>query len=167
MCIGGFSLLVAILATSSSSLFRVPRLVSRISQATLWPRQSAIPRRPDPQALGAAHNADVPPTAATQPITGDMYDAHVSSGRVVVYFTAPWCGPCKNISPTVKKLARETEGLLVYVYDITTGGKDKAKALGIRSLPWFILYKDGEKIQELSTINPEVLVSTVAARLLT
>eukprot|EP00667_Euglena_gracilis_P017046 EG_transcript_17915 len=98
-------------------------------------------------------------------LTGETYDAGVAGGRVLVYFTAAWCGPCKAISPAVRQLAADAADLRVYTYDITTGGKEKARDLGIRSIPWFILYQDGRKLQEFSTNNPSVLLATVQARL--
>jgi len=99
---------------------------------------------------------------AVMMVTSDTYDDLVlGAEKVIVYFTAPWCGPCKRISPTVQTLSQDFEGLSVYTYDITTGGGEKAKALGIRSLPWFMIYRNGELLHEFSTVRPADLQTEI------
>ena len=63
----------------------------------------------------------------------------------VLYFTADWCNPCKKVKPIVEEMNREsiTKFQLVDV----DSEMELAKRFEIRSVPTFILIKDGEEIK--------------------
>lgn len=53
----------------------------------------------------------------------------------VIDFYASWCGPCRQVAPLLKELAKEYEGRIV-VYKVDTDAQPElSTALGIRSLP--------------------------------
>ena len=63
---------------------------------------------------------------------------------VLIDFYADWCGPCKSMEPTIKRVAKEfSSSVAVYKVNI-----DKNPALatdmGIRSIPSFLLYRNGK-----------------------
>ncbi len=75
---------------------------------------------------------------------------------VVVDFWAPWCAPCRFISPALEKLAAEYEGQ-VDLWKINTDEETAlAAALGIRSIPTVAVYRDGEEILRRVGAQPEV-----------
>jgi|TARA_B110000046_G_scaffold28866_1_gene30068 thioredoxin 1 len=66
--------------------------------------------------------------------------------KKIIYFSAPWCGPCKVLGPTMQKLSSELPITKVNVdEDNTTSAK-----YGIRNIPTLILIDEtGKEINRL------------------
>lgn len=64
-------------------------------------------------------------------------------GKVLIDCYAPWCGPCKLLSPIIDELAEETKNCKFYKINV-----DDAEAIsreyGIMSIPTILLFEDGE-----------------------
>lgn len=83
---------------------------------------------------------------------------------VVVQAHATWCGPCKAIAPFFDKHAVEYDTIAdkyAFVRFDTDEVPDLAQELGIRSIPAFFLFEDGEKVDNLSGANPPALKKLV------
>jgi thioredoxin 1 len=63
---------------------------------------------------------------------------------VLVDFWAPWCGPCRMVSPLVDELAEELTGKLKVVKVNTDENQEIAIKYGIRSIPTLGIFKNGE-----------------------
>ncbi|KAE8210566.1 hypothetical protein CF319_g3854 [Tilletia indica] len=85
---------------------------------------------------------------------------------VVIDFWAEWCGPCKMISPIFEKLAdQHGEKVKFFKVDVDAA-PDIGQELGIRAMPTFQLYVDGQKSGEVvGAIPPQLngLISQAVA----
>jgi thioredoxin 1 len=69
--------------------------------------------------------------------------------KTVLYFTADWCTPCKRVKPIVEELNREQTDASFQIIDVDME-MELAKKFEIRSVPTFILIKDGVEINRLT-----------------
>jgi len=65
---------------------------------------------------------------------------------VLVDFWAPWCGPCRMVSPLVDELAEELTGKLKVVKVNTDENQEVAVKYGIWSIPTLGIFKDGNMV---------------------
>ena len=81
---------------------------------------------------------------ATKPVTDASFENDVlKSGQpVLVDFWAEWCGPCKQIGPSLEALSEELPGLTIAKVNIDENPTSPAQ-YGVRSIPTMILFKDG------------------------
>ncbi|KAI8788426.1 disulfide-isomerase C1F5.02 [Biomphalaria glabrata] len=79
---------------------------------------------------------------------------------VVVDFYATWCGPCKKIAPFLDMLVTKINNVLVAKVNVDECA-DLADEEDIKSLPTFIFYKNGTKLETLIGASEEKLLELV------
>lgn len=75
---------------------------------------------------------------------------------------ATWCGPCKVIAPQVVKFSEKYPNARFYKVDVDEV-PDVAQELGVRAMPTFFLFKNGEKVGEVVGANPVALEKAIEA----
>ena len=80
---------------------------------------------------------------------------------VLVDFWAPWCGPCKMVTPEVEKVAAEFAGRAVVAKVNVDELKDLAPKYGIRGIPTMIFFKKGEEAGRIVGYKPAKDISAI------
>ena len=94
---------------------------------------------------------------ATSHINDADFDAEVRQADtpVLVDFWAEWCGPCKQIGPSLEELSEEYAGKVKIVKVNVDENPDQAAALGVRGIPALFMFKDGEVISNRMGAAPK------------
>ncbi|MEA2177168.1 MAG: thioredoxin 2 [Solirubrobacteraceae bacterium] len=88
--------------------------------------------------------------------TASTFDTEVrASVPVLVDFWAPWCGPCRMVSPAVERLAVEMAGRLKVVKLNTDEAPDVAERFAVQGIPLLVLMRDGAEADRRVGALPE------------
>ena len=68
---------------------------------------------------------------------------------VVVDFWAPWCGPCRMVSPIIEELAKEYDGKVTIGKMNVDENPDSAGQFSVMSIPTVMIFKNGKPVKSL------------------
>ena len=69
--------------------------------------------------------------------------------KMILYFTADWCNPCKQTKPIVEELNREQIMAKFFIIDVDAE-IEMAQDFEVRSIPTFVLIKDNAEIYRVT-----------------
>src|SRR5438874_908723 len=90
-------------------------------------------------------------------VTDNNFPAEVleSEVPVLVDFWAPWCGPCRMVSPVVEEIAEERGDQLKVVKLNIDENQDTAILFNVMSIPTLILFRNGEPAKTVIGAYPK------------
>ena len=94
---------------------------------------------------------------AVKVITSANFEEEVlkAESPALVDFWAPWCGPCRMVSPLIDELAEEFSGrATVGKVNVDTEGA-LAIRYGVMSIPTVILFKNVEVVEQVTGAYPK------------
>jgi len=77
-----------------------------------------------------------------------------ASVPVLVDFWAPWCGPCRMVSPLVEQLGREHAGHLKVVKLNVDDAPQIAARYGVQGIPLLVIVRGGSEVDRLVGAAP-------------
>ncbi|MBS7537705.1 thioredoxin [Ancylobacter lacus] len=84
---------------------------------------------------------------------------------VIVDFWAPWCGPCKQLTPVIEKVVRGAKGKVRLAKMNTDDHPQVAQQLGIQSLPTVYAFVNGQPVDGFMGAQPERQVQAFVDKL--
>jgi len=81
-----------------------------------------------------------------------------SSIPVLIDLWAPWCMPCRMITPIVDQLAEDNQGKLKVCKLNTDENQDIAARYGIQGIPTLLFFKDGQEVDRLVGVTPKPII---------
>ena len=90
----------------------------------------------------------------------ELTDANVDQALqrfplIVVDCWAPWCGPCRMMTPVIDELAREYAGKIVFGKVNVDENAQTAMKYGIRSIPALLIFQDGKVVDQIIGAQPK------------
>ncbi len=92
-------------------------------------------------------------------ITDDTLKEKLSRySYMVVDFWAPWCGPCKMLSPIIDQLAIDFTGKIVFGKVNVDENPILSNSFGIQSIPTIILFRYGNAVDRITGFLPKIQI---------
>ena len=115
------------------------------------------------EGAAAATAADLVKDTTTQAFSADVIEESRSQ-PVLVDFWAPWCGPCRTLSPIIEKAVRAANGAVRLVKMNIDDHPAIAGRLGVQSIPAVIAFANGQPVDGFVGAVPESQVKEFIER---
>ena len=90
-------------------------------------------------------------------VTDESFDKVLESHNLVLIdFWAPWCGPCKKVSPILDEISNE-RGLWIGKLNVDEN-PIKSAEYSVTTIPYMVLFKSGKPIKTIVGAKPKHLI---------
>lgn len=93
--------------------------------------------------------------------TDTLQEVIAQNAKVIVQFSAGWCGNCRIMKPKFKRMSSEYEGMAFVIIDAEKNPESR-KLANVSNLPTFAAFQNGTLIDQTQTNKVEVLAELVA-----
>ena len=100
-------------------------------------------------------------SSITEPIglTDSNFANEISKYPIMlVDFWAPWCGPCRMVSPIIEQLSREYSGKVAFGKVNVDENQSIAASFGIQSIPTLMIFKNGKAVDVMLGALPKAQI---------
>ena len=100
-------------------------------------------------------------SALSEPVvlTDSNFKGEVAKYPVMlVDFWAPWCGPCRMVSPIIEQLAREYSGKVAFGKVNVDENQMTSASFGIQSIPTMMIFKNGKAVDVMIGALPKAQI---------
>jgi thioredoxin 1 len=92
-------------------------------------------------------------------LTDEMFAGEVAkSDLIVVDCWAPWCGPCRMMTPVIDELAKECAGKIAFGKLNVDDNPNVAAAHKIMSIPTLLVFKKGRLVDRITGAMPKAML---------
>ncbi len=92
--------------------------------------------------------------------TDTLHEEIQSNEKVIVQYSAGWCGNCRIMKPKFKKMSSENENMHFLMLDAEKNPNSR-KLANVSNLPTFAFFKNGKLVNEVQTNKADVLLNFV------
>ena len=91
-------------------------------------------------------------------LSAENFDETFSSGLCLVDFWAPWCGPCKMLSPILDQIAEEVGDQIKITKANIDDLPEQCVKYGIRNVPEILIFNDGQVVAQLNGMQSKAKI---------
>ena len=92
--------------------------------------------------------------------TDTLQEEIKNNDKVLVQYSAGWCGNCRIMKPKFKKMSSENENMHFLMVDAEKNPNSR-KLADVSNLPTFAFFKNGELVNEVQTNKADVLLKFI------
>jgi thioredoxin 1 len=95
-------------------------------------------------------------------LTSKNFDEFIKSDKVIIDFSAEWCGPCKMLAPVFEDVAKEMKDKAKFGKVDVDKESDLAQRFQVMAVPTLVFFRDGEQVDRVAgLLSKENLIEKI------